>query len=271
MDAGVPIKQPVAGISVGLVMDRGQVRPADRHPGRRGPLRRHGLQGGRHAEGHHRHPARHQARRHHRGRSSAARWSRPRRRRLQILKTMLATLAGPAEGDQRVRPAAAPAEDQPGEDRQADRPRRQEDPRHPGGDRARRSTSRTTARCRSRRPTRRAPRPPGGMVEALTAEVKVGAIYDGKVISHQGVRGVHRDRPGPRRAVPHLANSTPGTSAASEDVVQIGDKVQVKVIAIDDQGRVKLSPQGAAGRRAKADEGGRRRRRRRRRPRRRPG
>ena len=58
-----------------------------------------------HAEGRDRHSARHQARRHHRRRSSAARSNRRSEARLQILKTMLGDAAGPAEGDQPVRPA----------------------------------------------------------------------------------------------------------------------------------------------------------------------
>ena len=42
------------------------LRPADRHHRRRGPLRRHGLQSGRHAERHHRHPVGPEDRRHQR-------------------------------------------------------------------------------------------------------------------------------------------------------------------------------------------------------------
>ena len=34
MDAGVPIKRPVAGVAMGLVKDGQQVRGADRHPRR---------------------------------------------------------------------------------------------------------------------------------------------------------------------------------------------------------------------------------------------
>ena len=48
MDAGVPIKAPVAGIAMGLVFARGQVRDPHRHPRRGGRVRRHGLQGRRH-------------------------------------------------------------------------------------------------------------------------------------------------------------------------------------------------------------------------------
>ena len=55
LNAGVPLRAPVAGIAMGLVSDtvdpataRDPLRRADRHPGCRGRVRRHGLQGRRH-------------------------------------------------------------------------------------------------------------------------------------------------------------------------------------------------------------------------------
>ena len=57
MDAGVPIKAPVAGISCGLIQDDdGAFTDLHRHSGRGGLPRRDGLQGGRYQEGYHRHP-----------------------------------------------------------------------------------------------------------------------------------------------------------------------------------------------------------------------
>ena len=53
-----------------------QVRRPHRHRRRRGPLRRHGLQGRRHGRGHHRAADGHQGHRHHRRRSCARRSSR---------------------------------------------------------------------------------------------------------------------------------------------------------------------------------------------------
>ena len=51
MDAGVPIKAPVAGISCGLIQDDdGVLHHLHRHPGRGGLPRGDGLQGGRHQE-----------------------------------------------------------------------------------------------------------------------------------------------------------------------------------------------------------------------------
>ena len=54
-----------------------QLRRALRHPGRRGPPGRHGLQGGRHREGRHLAADGHQDHRHHRGDHARRRWSRP--------------------------------------------------------------------------------------------------------------------------------------------------------------------------------------------------
>ena len=71
LNAGVPLKAPVAGIAMGLVSDdvkstaadRAPLRHPDRHPGRRGRVRRHGLQVRRHQGLRHRAAAGHQARR----------------------------------------------------------------------------------------------------------------------------------------------------------------------------------------------------------------
>ena len=56
MDAGVPIKKPVAGVAMGLVVGDApdQVRRPHRHPGLGRRPRRHGLQGCRHQGRHHR-------------------------------------------------------------------------------------------------------------------------------------------------------------------------------------------------------------------------
>ena len=63
MDAGVPIKAPVAGIAMGLVYDEGKYVDPHRHPRGRGRVRRHGLQGRRHGRLRHRPAARHEDRR----------------------------------------------------------------------------------------------------------------------------------------------------------------------------------------------------------------
>ena len=53
-DAGVPVLAPVAGVAMGLIKGERRLRGAQRHRRPGGPLRRHGLQGRRHAPGRHR-------------------------------------------------------------------------------------------------------------------------------------------------------------------------------------------------------------------------
>ncbi|HEY2587280.1 MAG TPA: polyribonucleotide nucleotidyltransferase [Tepidisphaeraceae bacterium] len=82
------------------------------------------------------------------------------------------------------------------------------------------------------------------IVEAMTAEVKIGKIYNGKVVSIKDFG-----------AFVEIAPETDGLCHVSElsshyvdrvtDVVNVGDEVQVKVILIDDQGRIKLSRKAA--------------------------
>ena len=82
------------------------------------------------------------------------------------------------------------------------------------------------------------------IVEAMTAEVKVGKIYTGRVVSIKDFG-----------AFVEIAPETDGLCHVSElsshyvdrvtDVVNVGDEVQVKVILVDDQGRIKLSRKAA--------------------------
>jgi polyribonucleotide nucleotidyltransferase len=77
-------------------------------------------------------------------------------------------------------------------------------------------------------------------VEALTQEIKVGNVYDGKVSSIKEFGAFIEIAPG-RDGLCHISELDSGYVGRVEDVVRVGDRVQVKVIAIDDQDRVKLS------------------------------
>jgi polyribonucleotide nucleotidyltransferase len=78
------------------------------------------------------------------------------------------------------------------------------------------------------------------IIEAMTAEVKVGKVYQGRVVSIKDFG-----------AFVEIAPETDGLCHVSElsdryvdrvtDFVNVGDEVKVKVILIDDQGRIKLS------------------------------
>ncbi len=78
------------------------------------------------------------------------------------------------------------------------------------------------------------------IIEAMTAEVKVGKIYNGRIVSIKDFG-----------AFVEIAPETDGLCHVSEisdryvervtDFVNMGDEVKVKVLLIDDQGRIKLS------------------------------
>ncbi len=77
-------------------------------------------------------------------------------------------------------------------------------------------------------------------VEALTASVQVGRIYEGKVISIKDFGAFIEIMPG-RDGLCHISELAEGYVESVYDVCNIGDVMQVKVIAVDDQDRVKLS------------------------------
>ncbi len=77
-------------------------------------------------------------------------------------------------------------------------------------------------------------------VEALTEEVKVGKVYDGRVTSIKDFGAFIEILPG-RDGLCHISELDDKYVGRVEDVVKVGDRLQVKVIAIDDQDRVKLS------------------------------
>ena len=100
LNAGVPLKAPVAGIAMGLVIRRGRrlhpLRRPHRHPRRRGRVRRHGLQGGGHRRVRHGAAARHQARRHP-VRGAAAALSQAKDARMTILEVIGEAIDRPDE------------------------------------------------------------------------------------------------------------------------------------------------------------------------------
>ncbi len=77
-------------------------------------------------------------------------------------------------------------------------------------------------------------------VEAITEEVKVGKIYDGRVTSIKEFGAFIEIVPG-RDGLCHISELDDKYVGRVEDVVKVGDRMQVKVIAIDAQDRIKLS------------------------------
>ncbi|MEM1211704.1 MAG: S1 RNA-binding domain-containing protein, partial [Planctomycetota bacterium] len=77
-------------------------------------------------------------------------------------------------------------------------------------------------------------------VEKIAAEVKVNQIYTGKVTSVKDFGAFIEVIPG-QDGLCHISELADGFVKKVSDIVKVGDEVRVKVILIDDQGRVKLS------------------------------
>ncbi len=92
------------------------------------------------------------------------------------------------------------------------------------------------------------------MIEAVTAELKIGKIYPGKVVSIKDFGCFVEVAPG-QEGLCHISELDPGYVKSVGDVVKMGDKIRVKVLLIDDQGRVKLSRKAAMAEEEGTDEG----------------
>jgi polyribonucleotide nucleotidyltransferase len=81
-------------------------------------------------------------------------------------------------------------------------------------------------------------------VEALTASVEIGRIYHGRVTSVKDFGAFIEILPG-KDGLCHISELSDEYVANVSDICKVGDLVDVKVIAIDDQDRVKLSRRSA--------------------------
>lgn len=77
-------------------------------------------------------------------------------------------------------------------------------------------------------------------IEALTEEIKVGRVYSGKVNSIKDFGAFVEIAPG-KDGLLHISELSDGYVKSVSEVVKVGDMIEVKVIAVDDQNRVKLS------------------------------
>ena len=81
-------------------------------------------------------------------------------------------------------------------------------------------------------------------VEALTEEIKVGKIYHGTVSSVKDFGAFIEIVPG-KDGLCHISELADGYVKSVAEVCKPGDRMHVKVIAVDDQNRVKLSRKAA--------------------------
>jgi len=82
------------------------------------------------------------------------------------------------------------------------------------------------------------------MIEAIAEEVKIGRIYTGKVTSIKDFGAFIEVVPG-QDGLCHISELSDDYVKQVTDVCRVGDIVKVKVILIDEQGRVKLSRKAA--------------------------
>ncbi len=78
------------------------------------------------------------------------------------------------------------------------------------------------------------------MIQTITREIEVGGIYDGKV-SRIVTFGAFVDLGGGKEGLLHISKISSKRVEKVEDVLSVGDEVQVKVIEIDHQNRINLS------------------------------
>ncbi|MFW6088780.1 MAG: polyribonucleotide nucleotidyltransferase [Gemmatimonadota bacterium] len=82
------------------------------------------------------------------------------------------------------------------------------------------------------------------MVEAITAEPEIGRIYEGAVKNTTTFGAFVEILPGVE-GLCHISELEDGRTEKTEDVVNTGDVVRVKLLSVDDRGRMKLSMRAA--------------------------
>jgi polyribonucleotide nucleotidyltransferase len=77
-------------------------------------------------------------------------------------------------------------------------------------------------------------------ISAICEEIKPGTVYNGKVVSVKDFGAFIEIAPG-TDGMCHISELADGYVESVSDIVKVGDAVKVKVILVDDQGRIKLS------------------------------
>ena len=83
------------------------------------------------------------------------------------------------------------------------------------------------------------------MIKQMFAEVEVGTVYTGPIVSTTNFGAFMQVLPG-KDGLIHISELAEGRVEKTEDVVKKGDTVTAKCIGVDDRGRVKMSIRAAA-------------------------
>jgi polyribonucleotide nucleotidyltransferase len=78
------------------------------------------------------------------------------------------------------------------------------------------------------------------MIEAIIQDPEVGAVYEGTVVSTTAFGAFVEILPG-KEGLLHISELQHDRTQKTEDVVRKGDKVRVKLLEVDDRGKMRLS------------------------------
>jgi polyribonucleotide nucleotidyltransferase len=92
------------------------------------------------------------------------------------------------------------------------------------------------------------------IIGGMTKEIEIGVTYQGRVVSIKEFGAFVEVLPG-KDGLVHISELADFRVKRTEDVVKVGDVIWVKCIGIDDKGRVKLSRKAALKERAEAETG----------------
>ncbi len=94
------------------------------------------------------------------------------------------------------------------------------------------------------------------MIEAIVQEPEVGAVYEGTVKSTTAFGAFVEILPG-KEGLLHISELQHERTNKTEDVVKKGDRVQVKLLEVDDRGKMRLSRKALLQKEPSADREGR--------------
>ena len=92
------------------------------------------------------------------------------------------------------------------------------------------------------------------IISSMTREIEIGQTYQGRVVSTKEFGAFVEVFPG-KDGLVHISELADFRVKRTEDVAKVGDIIWVKCIGIDDKGRVKLSRKAALKERAEAETG----------------
>ncbi|PYL08131.1 MAG: polyribonucleotide nucleotidyltransferase [Verrucomicrobia bacterium] len=92
------------------------------------------------------------------------------------------------------------------------------------------------------------------IISGMTREIEIGQTYQGRVVSTKEFGAFVEVLPG-KDGLVHISELADFRVKRTEDVVKVGDIIWVKCIGIDDKGRVKLSRKAALKERAEKETG----------------